>query len=111
MSTHAVRTALVICAQALGGLEKCGTAVGDDPQVSNAVGGSTGGKYVDSTGTFTVATTGTGAGSTATITAQAVNSGGLAGEDYVLVGTFNSGAVAWQLDSSASACYAKGYCK
>jgi len=111
VSTLGVKTTIEICAQAAGGLEKCGTAVGDDPQVSNAVGGATAGKYVDSTGTFTVATAGTGSGSTATITAQAINSGSLAGEDYVLVGTFNSGAVKWRLDSSASGCYSKGYCK
>jgi len=111
VSTNAVKTAITICGQHFAGLEKCGTNIGDDPQVSTALASAQGGTYVDDSGTFTVVTAGSGASSTATITAQAINDKGLSAEDYVLVGTFNKGAVVWQVDSTASGCFTKGYCK
>ncbi len=103
LATSAVKSALEVCAQTEGGLGSCSS----DPAVTTAASQGNNGQYVASVG---VSTSGTGAGSTATITATATSTGGLAGETYILNGTYNSGAVKWALNSS-SGCYSKGYCK
>lgn len=50
-----------------------------------------------------------GTGGAAKITATAVSSGGLAGETYVLDGTYANGRITW--DNSTSTCLAKGLCQ
>jgi len=102
VSTHAVKTAIEICAQAAGGLDTCGSDASDAPGPKLAARSAAAGQYVNN-----VAINATGTKITATPNA----SGGLFATDtYILNAQFISGAVKWTLDSS-SGCYSKGYCK
>jgi len=55
-----------------------------------------------------VALAGAGSAATITITADAVTTGGLNGEDYIVVGSYNSGQITWV--SSGGTCVAAGLC-
>ncbi|MDQ7072897.1 MAG: prepilin-type N-terminal cleavage/methylation domain-containing protein [Gammaproteobacteria bacterium] len=104
LATSAVKSAIEVCAQVEGSLSGCHGALGfgGDPAVAAAVAGATNGTYVDIISVNTV---------TSGIAAIATTSGGLDGETYFLDPTLSNGAVTWALDSSASTCYSKGYCK
>ncbi len=102
-STSAVKIAMEICAQAEGGLGNCGNDLTDDIGPKLAVSAAVIGQFVNS---VAINSTGT------QIVASPNNISGLTNSDtYILTAQFTSGAVKWTLDSAASGCFAKGYCK
>ena len=101
-ATTGVKSAVEVCGQTDGSLENCAA----NPRVTAAAAGSGGGEYVD--GAVAIAGAGAGSAATITITADAVTTGGLNGEDYIVVGSYNSGQITWV--SSGGTCVAAGLC-
>jgi len=97
-----ILAAVALCGQTDGSLENCAA----NPRVTAAAAGSGGGEYVD--GAVAIAGAGAGSAATITITADAVTTGGLNGEDYIVVGSYNSGQITWV--SSGGTCVAAGLC-
>ncbi|ANT69917.1 MULTISPECIES: type IVa pilus major pilin TapA [Aeromonas] len=93
------KTAIEICAQTTaapdGTLSTCDAGTNGVPPAVSAANGNVATVSVD--------------GATNAITATAVNTNGLAGENYILVPTVASGKVNWAA-SSASTCTAAGIC-
>jgi len=108
LATSGVKSAIEVCGQSDGKLDDCGD--GTDGGVTTAIAGSKSGAAVAD---VDVVITGSGATSVATITAIPTNDfkGLLTADDYVIAGSYTGGAVIWALDSSASGCFTKGYCK
>jgi len=106
LATSGVKTAIEVCAQTDGAITNCGTGTGtSDAGVIQASTNATGGDAVNSVG-VTLAT------NTATITATPDPINGIvAADDYVIIGTYATGAVTWNLDETNSGCFAKGLCK
>lgn len=104
LATAGVKAATDVCSQEMGsaGTDPLAAGVCDNNDaVKAAVAQATGagkGQYVSSV-----------AFAANQITATAVSSGSLAGETYILTGTYADGAVSWVKDT-ASTCIAIGYC-
>ena len=104
LATAGVKAAVDICAQAIGSATSNPLDAGAceaDTNVIAAVTQASGagrGQYVLSVGF-----------ATNLITATAVTGGSLAGETYILAGTYQEGAVKWVRDG-ASTCITPGYC-
>ena len=108
LATSGIKSAMEICVQANGGFTNCEDAAGatQDPDVAAAVTGAIVGPNVASANVTINDDT------NAVITATASAGGGLvATDDIDLNGLFTGGGVRWTLDTSASTCFGKGYCR
>ncbi len=107
LATSGVKTAIEVCAQTDGAIASCGTGTGNtsDAGVNQASTNATGGDSVNTVGVVL----GT---NTATITATPLAINGIqTADDYVIIGTYGTGAVTWSLDETNSGCFVKGLCK
>jgi len=102
LASSGVKTAIEVCAQTAGGVTSCTAAL--DGAVSGAVNGADGGDAVNN-----VAVTVAGGVATITVTPDPAN-GIVAGDTYIVDGTYSAGAINWALVSS-SGCFNSGYCK
>ncbi|MGL5813034.1 MAG: type IVa pilus major pilin TapA [Aeromonas sp.] len=96
-ATGGFKTAIEVCAQTTGAtaMGSCDAGMNGVPANVSAANGNVASVTIDDT--------------TNAITATAVNSNGLAGENYILVPTITSGKVNWAA-SSAATCIAAGIC-
>lgn len=94
LATASAKVAVELCGQDLGDVAACDGGTNQIPADIAAAAG-----YVDSV------TTAAGV-----ITATAINANGLAGETYILNGTFANGKVTWAVDAG-STCIAANLCK